>query len=191
MSHFTTGLFLIENAFSVEEQLDLAEKALRVYPKSTSSIPNQTNLDQFYGHVDVTSLFNTIFNLNSTSGKSEQGEEPPMKKQKITHDYNIAHIDNIYNGKSPLVGENSLENQPTQSTTITQHYTKEFLHQLRWITLGYHYNWTKRIYQKEHQSPFPSDLFSLNQQIATWAGTHIIPEAAIINYYHLGKLKQF
>lgn len=177
----------------MEDQLDLAEKALRVYPRSTSSVPNQTNLDPFHGHVDVSSLFDTVYNLKENEAQNlnprSEGQEPPMKKQKISHD-NQGGCDLVDadNNSVLVTGENTSENRQIQNTNEanSQHFTKEFLHQLRWITLGYHYNWTKRIYQKEHHSPFPSDLFKLNQQIATWAETRIIPEAAIVNYYHLG-----
>lgn len=183
----------IENAFSAEEQLDLAEKALRDYPRSTSSVPNQTNLDPFHGHVDLLSLFDTVYNLKESEAQNgsprSEGQEPPMKKQKISHEnHSDGDTFNAQDYATTATDEDTSKNQLPQNTNKAnpQHFTKEFLHQLRWITLGYHYNWTKRIYQKEHHSPFPSDLFALNQQIATWAETRIIPEAAIVNYYHLG-----
>jgi alkylated DNA repair protein alkB homolog 1 len=59
---------------------------------------------------------------------------------------------------------------------------------LRWTTLGYHYDWTRKIYRKDHWTPFPSELSCLARLfVETFSSTkHFIPEAAIINYYQPG-----
>jgi alkylated DNA repair protein alkB family protein 1 len=62
-------------------------------------------------------------------------------------------------------------------------HSKKLLTSLRWITLGYHYNWTKRIYQLENQSPFPQRLSDLVIRLAHSVGYRIKPEAAIVNFY--------
>jgi alkylated DNA repair dioxygenase AlkB len=138
-------------------------------------------------------LFDAVYNLNMDNTKNEnnrsEGEEPPTKKQKLNHEDHsntpISTTDNIKASNHATQPSTKDEIQNAQVAN-PQHFTKEFLHQLRWITLGYHYNWTKRIYQKEHYSPFPRELADLNQKIAQWADTRITPEAAIVNYYHLG-----
>ncbi len=39
------------------------------------------------------------------------------------------------------------------------------LHRLRWVTLGYHYDWGKKEYSSENKSPFPDDLGALSSFI--------------------------
>ena len=41
---------------------------------------------------------------------------------------------------------------------------------LRWVTLGYHYNWSTKEYSSEKWSPFPSDLAELSSFILHHAG---------------------
>lgn len=63
----------------------------------------------------------------------------------------------------------------------------DLLHKLRWVTLGYHYDWTAKVYYMEHRSPFPEDLAKLSTFILDVAGfPNFVPEAAIVNYYNLG-----
>jgi len=54
---------------------------------------------------------------------------------------------------------------------------------LRWVSLGYHYQWTERIYTEEKKGAFPSDLENLVKDLAKVANYDLKPEAAIINYY--------
>lgn len=44
------------------------------------------------------------------------------------------------------------------------------LYRLRWVTLGYHYDWDKKEYCSENRSPFPEDLGTLSSFILHCAG---------------------
>ena len=44
------------------------------------------------------------------------------------------------------------------------------LYQLRWVTLGYHYNWSSKEYNSERRSPFPDDLAELSSFILHHVG---------------------
>jgi len=57
------------------------------------------------------------------------------------------------------------------------------LSQLRWSTLGYQYDWTKRCYYENDYAAFPNSLSSTVQELAAICGYEIIPEAAIVNFY--------
>ncbi|KAJ8045048.1 Nucleic acid dioxygenase ALKBH1 [Holothuria leucospilota] len=58
--------------------------------------------------------------------------------------------------------------------------------QLRWVTFGYHYNWTTKLYDLEDYSKFPEDICLLSAFIATSLGFPAFkPEAAIVNYYNM------
>eukprot|EP00123_Amoebidium_parasiticum_P006235 comp17236_c1_seq1/m.16262 comp17236_c1_seq1/g.16262 ORF comp17236_c1_seq1/g.16262 comp17236_c1_seq1/m.16262 type:complete len:340 (-) comp17236_c1_seq1:430-1449(-) len=64
---------------------------------------------------------------------------------------------------------------------------RQLLSKLRWVTLGYHYNWTTKEYNNDHHSTFPPDLDSLCQHLSTCLGFGPYKsEAAIVNYYQMG-----
>ena len=44
------------------------------------------------------------------------------------------------------------------------------LYRLRWVTLGYHYNWTTKEYSEDKRSPFPEELACLSAFIMSQAG---------------------
>jgi len=57
---------------------------------------------------------------------------------------------------------------------------------LRWSCLGYHYDWTRRMYRKNLKSDFPEDLACLCNRITGLVGKDLVAEAAIVNYYPVG-----
>ncbi len=77
---------------------------------------------------------------------------------------------------------------------------------MRWATIGYHYDWTKKVisklfevsknklneilifkvYNENDFTPIPIDIEKISKLIATLTGfPEYKPEAGIINYYHL------
>ncbi|XP_076834903.1 nucleic acid dioxygenase ALKBH1 isoform X2 [Brachyhypopomus gauderio] len=61
---------------------------------------------------------------------------------------------------------------------------KTLLEKLRWVTLGYHYNWDTKTYSPESRSPFPPDLHALSRCLAAVCGfPGFSAEAGILNYY--------
>uniref|UniRef100_A0A1Q3FXQ8 Putative dna demethylase alkbh1 n=1 Tax=Culex tarsalis TaxID=7177 RepID=A0A1Q3FXQ8_CULTA len=64
---------------------------------------------------------------------------------------------------------------------------KKLLKALRWTTLGYHYDWTNKIYDESARNAFPDDLTALCLHFAQVLGYgQFRPEAAIVNYYPVG-----
>uniref|UniRef100_UPI00398F172B nucleic acid dioxygenase ALKBH1 isoform X1 n=1 Tax=Pristiophorus japonicus TaxID=55135 RepID=UPI00398F172B len=62
---------------------------------------------------------------------------------------------------------------------------KSLLEKLRWVTLGYHYNWETKKYSPDHYTTFPVDLAYLSEQVAAACGfQQFKAEAGILNYYH-------
>ena len=57
---------------------------------------------------------------------------------------------------------------------------------LRWASLGYHYDWTKRMYQENLKSAFPTYLVGLCEYLAGLVGEKMEAEAAIVNFYPIG-----
>ncbi|GAA6229530.1 DNA demethylase ALKBH1 [Lates japonicus] len=61
---------------------------------------------------------------------------------------------------------------------------KTLLERLRWVTLGYHYNWDTKTYSANQYTPFPADLHLLSVQITAACGfPGFNAEAGILNYY--------
>ncbi|XP_069772130.1 nucleic acid dioxygenase ALKBH1 isoform X2 [Narcine bancroftii] len=62
---------------------------------------------------------------------------------------------------------------------------KSLLEKLRWVTLGYHYNWETKKYSPDRFTAFPVDLAYLSEQVTAACGFHQFKaEAGILNYYH-------
>lgn len=58
---------------------------------------------------------------------------------------------------------------------------------MRWSTLGYHYDWTNKIYDESRRSEFPPELSNLVSFFADALGFEgFRAEAAIINFYPVG-----
>nr|XP_003214474.1 PREDICTED: DNA oxidative demethylase ALKBH1 isoform X1 [Anolis carolinensis] len=72
-----------------------------------------------------------------------------------------------------------------QNKSSSKRQPKSLLEKLRWVTLGYHYNWNTKKYSADHYTPFPSDLAFLSEQVAKACGfPGFQAEAGILNYYH-------
>jgi alkylated DNA repair protein alkB family protein 1 len=57
---------------------------------------------------------------------------------------------------------------------------------LRWVTLGFHYDWNTKLYYKDRYTEFPEDLYNLSKYLAEQLGySYYSAEAGIVNYYHL------
>ena len=52
----------------------------------------------------------------------------------------------------------------------SQSWNEEVLKKLRWTTLGYHYDWSAKVYHEDRKSLFPSDLAGLSTFILSVAG---------------------
>lgn len=58
---------------------------------------------------------------------------------------------------------------------------------MRWSTLGYHYDWTNKIYNENRKNDFPQELSELVESFADVLGfENYHPEAAILNFYPIG-----
>ncbi|KAK3092593.1 hypothetical protein FSP39_004758 [Pinctada imbricata] len=56
---------------------------------------------------------------------------------------------------------------------------------LRWVTMGYNYEWNTRAYYDEMKTPFPNDLWEICRYVAAAIGyPEFSAETTIVNYYH-------
>ncbi|XP_074517040.1 nucleic acid dioxygenase ALKBH1 [Sebastes fasciatus] len=65
-----------------------------------------------------------------------------------------------------------------------QRQPKTLLDRLRWVTLGYHYNWDTKTYSADRYTPFPADVHLLSSHITAACGfPGFNAEAGILNFY--------
>ncbi|KAM4663094.1 nucleic acid dioxygenase ALKBH1 [Discoglossus pictus] len=73
-----------------------------------------------------------------------------------------------------------------RNKSLDKRAQKSLLEKLRWVTLGYHYNWDSKKYSQDHHSIFPPDLYELSHCVSLACGFHgFKAEAGILNYYHM------
>ncbi|KAI4875442.1 hypothetical protein NFI96_024998 [Prochilodus magdalenae] len=85
---------------------------------------------------------------------------------------------------SPAETENIWEKSIDSIRKKGKREPRTLLEKLRWVTLGYHYNWDTKTYSADHHTPFPVDLHSLSQRVASACGfPGFLAEAGILNYY--------
>jgi len=89
----------------------------------------------------------------------------------------------------------------TEDSSLYRESEKEFLstnktkpdlfalpiYKLRWVTLGYHYDYNTKTYTDDDYTPFPQDLSELSRYLSALIGygDSYSAEAAILNFYHL------
>ena len=55
-------------------------------------------------------------------------------------------------------------------------WSLEMMDKIRWATVGYHFQWTKRQYVREKQGAFPPGLRTLCATLAEQVGHNFYPE---------------
>ncbi|XP_053143342.1 nucleic acid dioxygenase ALKBH1 [Hemicordylus capensis] len=104
--------------------------------------------------------------------------------KQYTQKPNVCNLDMHMSSKetTDLWGKSQLQ---LRSRSSSKQEAKCLLEKLRWVTLGYHYNWNTKKYLADHYTAFPSDLAFLSEQVATACGfPGFQAEAGILNYYH-------
>ncbi|XP_041467855.1 nucleic acid dioxygenase ALKBH1-like [Lytechinus variegatus] len=88
------------------------------------------------------------------------------------------HPDQLCNPWQTRRKKDSSQSQKTRDKTV--------MDQLRWVTLGYHYDWDNKVYNEDQYSPFPEDLGLMTALIAEVLGyPRFQAQAGIVNFYHM------
>ncbi|KAG2184672.1 hypothetical protein INT43_000585 [Umbelopsis isabellina] len=191
------GLIFIPNPFTAAAQRKLVYNCLHNYTQS----PNLSNLD---AHYDIPTP--GVWNLHVTNQKSNNEDsnvdsicrkESP-KRQKTDNGYQNSDLVNATDQKSRPDNQN--ESRKSSNSALKP---SELVKKLRWVTLGYQYNWTTKVYDFDNPVEFPSEAGNLSVAVAkaaeglgykvndeyrwqnTYRGEDFIPEAGIVNYYQL------
>lgn len=164
----TGGLCFIPGALTVCQQKYWIKQAITRY----MAPPNKCTLDAHY-EVPPEGLFAAWRLLSQTSERERKQEEdePTISLTRIDHPDDSA-------ARRAL---------PRQQSFNCSELTALF-RRMRWTTLGYHYDWTRKEYDWDQSpAPFPRDLATWCESLCAAAGFGIfVAEAGIVNYYQPG-----
>eukprot|EP00164_Ancoracysta_twista_P006854 GFYU01009629.1.p1 GENE.GFYU01009629.1~~GFYU01009629.1.p1 ORF type:complete len:352 (+),score=89.98 GFYU01009629.1:109-1164(+) len=82
----------------------------------------------------------------------------------------------------PLNTPNNVTNL-TKNEQLWSEWSSDLMPKLRWASLGYHFQWTERLYEDDKRGAFPQDLQEMCRDFAKQFGYDMMAEAAIVNYY--------
>ncbi|KAJ8289011.1 hypothetical protein COCON_G00016700 [Conger conger] len=96
---------------------------------------------------------------------------------------NVCNLDmHMSASETEHIWEDSAERMRSKSSGKRE--PKTLLEKLRWVTLGYHYNWDTKTYSAEQHTLFPADLHTLSKHVAAACSfPAFTAEAGILNYY--------
>lgn len=160
----TGGLCFIPGALTVRQQKYWIRQAITRY----MAPPNKCTLDAHY-EIPPEGLFAAWRLLDQTPGRGEA--EPTINLTRIDHPDDSA-------------ARRALPRQPT----FDRPELTALFRRMRWTTLGYHYDWTKKEYDWDRSpAPFPRDLATWCESLCVAAGFGaFVAEAGIVNYYQPG-----
>jgi alkylated DNA repair protein alkB family protein 1 len=184
------GVLFAPHALSRDLQLELAYESVAEYCES----PHRTNIDLCPPKT------------NETINRTEVGFGERMwslwKQQQQRHLDEEDHYDRSRPTGMTSSSKKAKIRHPTSTDTIR--YYKSF-QKLSWATMGYHYDWTERSYNRDHKSPMPQLVASLatifgrtclrllkntrqggqqpNQADHSRTLDSFLPTASIVNYY--------
>jgi DNA alkylation damage repair protein AlkB len=185
------GVLFAPQALSQDLQHELAYESVVEYCES----PHRTNIDLCPPKV------------NETINRTEDDVDESMWSLWKQH----GHVeDEVRNNVSAPAGEPSSNKKakrwhPSSSNHATRYY-KSF-NKLSWATMGYHYDWTERSYNKDNKSTMPPLVASLatifgrtslrylsnteegdqhhNETKHSRTRVSFLPTASIVNYYNI------
>lgn len=193
------GMFLIKKAIPNPLQFEIVQQALHKWTMP----PNVSNLDSHF-HVPIQGIWNAYKNWKEIDQLNGIEEEPKVKKrlfEGLASESQLTGVDitglkpcelkkakviSIYDPETKLMIDSPVDSMLRDGDQPIE----KVLNRLRWVTLGYQYNWSKKEYHFERVPPFPPFLASISQHIVeqtscltdynpdTWK-----PEAGIVNFY--------
>lgn len=122
------GFFFLPSILSPRQQLQWASRCLRSYSKAY-----HTNLTNLHGqHNEATVTWEQV--CANRKNKNKGLEDKEQEKIEEEESGEVGEGGRGSGGKCPKFDD------------------------LRWSSLGYHYDWTARQYDEQHKTPFPLDL---------------------------------
>jgi alkylated DNA repair protein alkB family protein 1 len=105
--------------------------------------------------------------------------------KKLLKDYTKNHPNNLLESRFK---QNVIKDFWTSwNEEVDQQQKRLIKKSMRWTTLGYHYDWTNKVYSEQNKDKFPEELSKLVSVFAEILNfNNFKSEAAIINFYHIG-----
>jgi alkylated DNA repair protein alkB family protein 1 len=202
------GLIFIPNPFTATAQRQLIHNCLQKYTQA----PNSSNLDAHYD-VPAEGIWNLYTRSHNRSSyeddcelliKRKSGSTNGQKTSESADPYDASASSNQLNLEMDTknVGE-KLNQTSSQNTASDFLQPSELVRKLRWVSLGYQYNWSEKVYFFDRLIPVPDEAGKLSIAIAkavegigyqengsflwqnNYRGEDYVPEAGIVNYYQL------
>jgi len=206
------GMIFIPNPFTEMAQRQLIHHCLHKYTQP----PNLSNLD---AHYDIPS--DGVWNLYTkdcdrtdkvrAEGRVIRRNSESPKRQKTLSvsdgDKETSTKKPTENHTSPSMTKNeddqTFKGSSDEKTSSSTSTPTELVKKLRWVTLGYQYNWTSKVYDFDNLVAFPNEAGDLSIAVAKavegigyykdgvfqwqniYKGDSFVPEAGIVNYYQL------
>ncbi|KAH6580298.1 hypothetical protein BASA50_004316 [Batrachochytrium salamandrivorans] len=181
------GLFVIKRAIPPLLQRQLVRECLATH----SRLPNLSNLDAHY-NVPAEGLWSMYCRSRST------GHEEHLHPRCVAPEPEPSSHNPNATSTPTAIGSDATQAMMIDAPTDPMADPKpagifHTMHRLRWVTLGYHYDWTCKQYHLDRRHVFPESIADLTRRILT----HLEPltgypsqewraEAGIINWYHPG-----
>jgi alkylated DNA repair protein alkB family protein 1 len=173
------GLIVIPNAMTAKAQRHLIKQCLAVYPLH----PNISNLDTHYD-IPENGLW-SLFEKQKNKTLKPQEALVPKKEGSIKEKGGYDDED---------------DEDDDKSTTVSSLPPDELIPKLRWVTLGYQYDWLSKTYHPDKKYAFPQDIAELTKAVVkaiegigyaseetSWKneynGADFVAEAGLLNYY--------
>ncbi|KAJ3129532.1 hypothetical protein HK098_001008 [Nowakowskiella sp. JEL0407] len=206
---FPSGLIFIPNQFTPTAQSRIIKECLRDYTK----LPNFTNLDTHYlCHESHHGIWDR--HLKLLSGEltlNDKDSYIPLRNQSdgddVDVDITIKHQPpqelDINQTKKLLKDANSAIKSTPFSPRTTELLVSDAVKKLRWTSLGFYYNWSKKEYYdvtealvsgvKPRPKSFPETVEKICRAVVEcvepvtgFRESRYIPEAGIVNFYQYG-----
>lgn len=193
LSH--SGLLVIPNPFQPCGQHHWIERCLRDYPLK----PNICNLDahmtrpgngQLWPTADKSNLHPSCIDPQASNAANSSCVEEDYEvshdivrklnaqhrkkpyDHDVTHDQDQSSLKDIASKTSPLnkkppIKKRKLCDQAPLPAWLSR---DTMLYKLRWVTLGYHYDWSSKEYSPQHRSTFPLELGQLSSFVMEAVG---------------------
>ena len=168
------GLFLMKNVLPKDLQKTIVKESLVEYARP----PNLTNLDAHFV-LPASGIWNEY---------SKHIPNQTLRRRDLNHS-SIEKAELSDSAGSLVI---DAPTDPMSSPNKDELLSK-LMNRLRWVTLGFQYNWTLKEYYMDRSPTFPpliqditNDVIGFMQQLTEYPLEKWRPEAGIINFYHPG-----
>jgi alkylated DNA repair protein alkB homolog 1 len=176
--------------------------------------PNSSSLDAHY-EVPAEGIWNVYKKSQCRASNEDDPELLIRRKSRSNNGQTITESADPYDASStsgqqmkstetdPDTVDMKLEQKASSNTTSELLHPSELVRKLRWVSLGYQYNWSEKTYFFDRPIPVPEEAAKLSIAIAKtiegigyrqddgfrwqnkYKGDNYAPEAGIVNYYQL------